>query len=416
MTSTTAASAQQPFQYSTRTLMLVVAGACILLAPAYWFGGWYLFSIGLSSLLVLYCARKYRNSPGAHLWITLCGFLFGIYLGTVAFMIHAFLNMLMSVVLSALRVRPKTFAVSLVLLMIGVYAVALASGAVQLHRLAELRIKFPFRSLVQRLAFDKHKSSDSTPVTPVSLASEVAVQLNKQDEQSEFRYYGRSQQLRQLHEAAAAQFAVAAGFGPARMSYMSFPRVELEPRDELQLPLAVGIGSANDADSSANQLHRLAVISFIEPDRMGYIRSREEVAGFEPHAVADLSSQGAQTKAPENWQVVRLELVSLLRNAEPRVYVSATLPSMDKLAEFPNRALNEFETNALAQLVSETDVVVDRQPAQIQMLGALRAGAACLQCHEGERGKLLGAFSYELVPISGAEKLSATSADQTPGN
>jgi hypothetical protein len=29
------------------------------------------------------------------------------------------------------------------------------------------------------------------------------------------------------------------------------------------------------------------------------------------------------------------------------------------------------------------------------MLGAVRAGNDCLQCHNGPRGKLLGAFSYE---------------------
>ena len=62
-----------------------------------------------------------------------------------------------------------------------------------------------------------------------------------------------------------------------------------------------------------------------------------------------------------SWQVVRLELVSLLRYSEPRVYVAATMPAMDQLATVPHRALNEFERGALPSLESRQDVVVDKQ-------------------------------------------------------
>jgi hypothetical protein len=88
-----------------------------------------------------------------------------------------------------------------------------------------------------------------------------------------------------------------------------------------------------------------------------------------------------------------------MRHAEPRVYVAATLPEMDKLADVPNRPLNRFEQGALPQLIAQGDVVVNQQPDRIEMLGALRAGKTCLECHHGDRGKLLGAFSYELAPL-----------------
>lgn len=34
---------------------------------------------------------------------------------------------------------------------------------------------------------------------------------------------------------------------------------------------------------------------------------------------------------------------------------------------------------------------------RIEMVGSLRAEEQCLQCHDAERGELLGAFSYELI-------------------
>jgi hypothetical protein len=94
-----------------------------------------------------------------------------------------------------------------------------------------------------------------------------------------------------------------------------------------------------------------------------------------------------------------LELVSLLRHDEPRVYLAETLPAMDELQNVPHRALNEFEAEALLKLESQEDIVVAKHPRQLQMLGALRAGNSCVECHECGHGKLLGAFSYELIPI-----------------
>ena len=77
---------------------------------------------------------------------------------------------------------------------------------------------------------------------------------------------------------------------------------------------------------------------------------------------------------------------------------------MDQLADVPHRELNNFESSALPRLESDEDVVIDQQPERIQMLGAIRAATNCLECHEGVRGQLLGAFSYELVPVLATSK------------
>jgi len=147
------------------------------------------------------------------------------------------------------------------------------------------------------------------------------------------------------------------------------------------------------------QLNQNAVYSFASPDRMGYVRSRDEVTGFEPHLLDAVDWPNSRISRNADWQITRLELVSLLRQPEPRVYVAANMPNMDQLTDVPTRALNTFEATALPQLTTQEDIVVKYQPGQIEMLGALRAGKTCLECHRGERGKLLGAFSYTLVAV-----------------
>ena len=108
-----------------------------------------------------------------------------------------------------------------------------------------------------------------------------------------------------------------------------------------------------------------------------------------------------------------LDLVSLLKFAEPRVYLSDHLPRMDELRNAKTRALNEFEQQALPQLRNGEDIVVDQQLNTIHMMGAVRAAKQCLDCHSVRRGELLGAFSYLLdrkkpIPLNQADRRSAS--------
>jgi hypothetical protein len=71
---------------------------------------------------------------------------------------------------------------------------------------------------------------------------------------------------------------------------------------------------------------------------------------------------------------------------------------MDQLSsdDAPTRPLDRFEADALKKLRTEQDVVVDDHEGRVRMLGSLRAGTQCLDCHAAQRGALLGAFSYSL--------------------
>ena len=69
---------------------------------------------------------------------------------------------------------------------------------------------------------------------------------------------------------------------------------------------------------------------------------------------------------------------------------------MDELREAPTRPLDRFEASSLDKLRQGEDLIVGRSPRQLRMLGAIRSLKQCVACHGGERGDLLGAFSYRL--------------------
>ena len=391
-------------QFSLRSLLLVVSGACLLLAPAHWFGGTYLFSAGCSVVLIFLCTVAFRLTPVMAILPAAIGLVVGFVAAIVllVFFFHALLNGIACLVLAVFQPRPRVFAIVLAGAMAIVYGFAFSQGAAKLSELRDLRARYPFKSLTSRLAFERSDDSqDPFSSDVINLSPMVASNLQKQElSQSQFqRYFSRTEALRELHEDSSAEFARAAGFGFMRMPSLTYRLVDFEQPESLLLPTPIGIAQPLPSATELNTVHSVATTDFLLAERMGYIKNRDAVAGFESHQFSHLNSSWERgLQGPKHWQVVRLELVGLLRD-KPRVYVSETLPPMDKIVEVPYRQLNDFEAGALPQLISQEDIVFDQQPERIQMLGALRASAACLQCHEGGSGKLLGAFSYEITPV-----------------
>ena len=89
----------------------------------------------------------------------------------------------------------------------------------------------------------------------------------------------------------------------------------------------------------------------------------------------------------EEWGVLRLELVSLLLHDRPVVYVSESLPRMDKLRGAPTRPLDSFEAAALEKLRGGEYLLVADAPDGARMLGAIRSVKECTSCHGGKRGE-----------------------------
>lgn len=310
----------------------------------------------------------------------------------------------------------------------------------------QLRAKYPFESLAARLQYEAGRAAKSDP----PLSKEAAKLLAAHDAQAartpkeKLMFFNvRGASLEQLHSAEVEKFVARQGFGVWRMptpapSYLpaqeppqlALASHEIDPPAEIhRLPLAGQSAESSSASlSTAPQAAQLAAAdqqrrtpqwqlpgrsalfsfhaaseaTFLAVDRFGLVKDRDHVAGFAPHAFTRLprmeeQSSGWLEEPTEQWAVQRLELVSLLKHPAPRVYVSESLPRMDKLTQVQTRELNPFEQRGLEELYRGETLASQGTLNRIEMLGALRASKSCLECHEVRHGQLLGAFSYSLV-------------------
>ena len=131
-----------------------------------------------------------------------------------------------------------------------------------------------------------------------------------------------------------------------------------------------------------------AVDSFAS--QAGYVKSIDEVAGFEAHRVRFGEHWSGNLRDSKEvleqqdidvedsgiaWKANRLELVSLLMHDEPLVYDVDELPNMETLSSetAKTRALDEFETKALEALKSGEELFVRATKNRILMVGSIRA-------------------------------------------
>lgn len=292
-------------------------------------------------------------------------------------------------------------------------------------RAAELRGKYPLQSLAPRLKYE----TVAAPTAKPALSPAAAARLTEREEQAQVMrkspWMGvRSRSLEQLHSEEVAKFVAREGFGLSRMPSPGPSYLPLQPPPQLALPSAEVEPPAYDSVANfeqhspsnipaavaevrmpspvkLNQFHLASEGTFLSPERLGYVQDRDHVAGFGSHAFMSLprleDQAGWHAEPTEQWAIRRLELISILKHETPRVYVADELPNMEKLAHAPTRELGDFERRALAKLFDGEDVVTRASTNRIEMLGALRAHKQCMECHDVERGQVLGAFSYTLL-------------------
>ena len=278
-----------------------------------------------------------------------------------------------------------------------------------------LRTEFPMTSLAPRLAYEAEANALPEPQLAETVKQRMQEHETKvrADSPISFTVFtSRGSSLFKLHELHRDSFVNASGFGISRMPMRAtredivLPPVapvtlpppyvpEVSPDQAADFPLAA---SKTPAQETLQTLHHAGHGDFLDPGRMGYVRDRENVAGFVGHGFSQTPAVKDDAAELEQWQLVKLELVSLLKHAEPVAYVSESLPQMDHLQDAPTRPLNTFERQAIEQLRADKDLVVDSQPARVRMVGSLRATNDCRACHQVPRGTLLGAFTYELLP------------------
>lgn len=303
-----------------------------------------------------------------------------------------------------------------------------------------LRAKYPFESIRDRMSFQV-QDSKPTQVQRDSSADQT------ESSQVEFQTFSmRANALAQLHSNEVNEFINRPGAGfmrsrsvspyelPTRgrwanqiqsrsvdSALLGEPLVELKKRDpnsEQKDHYAAVLSLSKNGMPTlelTEYFHGEASRGFVSPPSLGLVKSLDEVTGFESHRmrfdekwngsirIASKETLMGYSSVPDNmavdWKVNRLQLVSLLLHDEPRVYVAENLPNMEELsgADVETRALSDFEVQGLEKLRQGKQVVTAATPNRLQMIGALRAKAQCMQCHDVKENELLGAFSYEFL-------------------
>jgi hypothetical protein len=277
-----------------------------------------------------------------------------------------------------------------------------------------LRKRYPFESLTKRLEYEVEgaaafaKAYPQPRLTKETLKRMDAVEAMTALVQS---YNPRGEALKLLHSDAAEKFIEARDqFGISRMAHVPVPTtVYLELAAAPSRPFAAvreaapptereTAASPKEAELAA--FHEGGLRNFLDPRGFGFVKDRDHVAGFQGHqfrAMPELPVAGGPPAARnEQWAVIRLQLVSLLKFDRPAVYLSDNLPRMDELKGVPTRPVTPFEDKSLKALREGDDIATETSGDRIRMVGSLRAGKHCLECHEVKRGDLLGAFSWEL--------------------
>ncbi|MBL8793581.1 MAG: hypothetical protein JNM56_06740 [Planctomycetia bacterium] len=292
-----------------------------------------------------------------------------------------------------------------------------------LDALEDLRRRHPYESLGQRLAYETERIRQEPKLASAPrLADDTAKQLDELERQqaAQLQRERRVELLRLLHANEVEQFIARSGFGLERVPNPKPRGLDLTPVEPIPLatvsPLtaedmgvatvlpktAVAGASRMPSVEQLDALHRGGLMSFLNPNLFGHVKEHGQVAGFEPHQFrAALRPEAylqepAKTAGGERWQLKRLELVGLLKHDQPAVYVSEHLPRMDQLAKAKVRSLSAFEEAGLKALRDGEQLKTEATTNVIRMVGALRATKQCLECHVGERGTLLGAFTYEM--------------------
>lgn len=316
------------------------------------------------------------------------------------------------------------------------YCIILAMIVPRLREFSALRREFPIISLDARL-----KKIELVPAS-TSMNSrpdqELAWAVQRRFSDDDRLHIGsiRSVMLRDLHRYTADDFTLAQGFGQVRMMMPRRERIALPKLGPIPFessPAERGSGfhpngsalegiaepiATPEVPSRDNlvDMHTSGLLDFVSRDAAGYVIDRDHVSGFESHRFyvmpgtdlhpSDIKHRDLGIPIPparrelwrRNWAIVRIELIGLLSHPEPVAYISNHLPQLDELDRYPVRKLDEFETGALVAMRTQEDVVIIDQPRVIRMLGSLRAGKGCQDCHKVPRGELLGALSYELRP------------------
>ena len=309
-----------------------------------------------------------------------------------------------------------------------------------LRLLAAVRKENPIVPLGDRVP--RPNKSHAVDATAPKVMAEADNELKEYEKRSDrsFRQI-RDIRLSSLHLETLTEFAETMRFGEDRLwAGVSQGSHKLTSDDPPPIPIGESAAATVSEWAIAQEkpdpaqlfilpdLHRTSFHDFVDPHRLGIVLSSRNLAqtvtwtananrviqevqdwseipadsplrplsvGHTEHSMSARVRKEFEKHLTE-WQLSKLELVSLLKSPTPRVYLSRNLPNMKELANARTQELDEFETVSLAKLQSGEHLLIESDHAEIRMLGSVRAASQRVDCHSVKRGTLLGAFTYIL--------------------
>jgi hypothetical protein len=261
------------------------------------------------------------------------------------------------------------------------------------------KLEMPFESMEPRVPEQKPGYADWSNESRETFKKNVDFNFHIYEAQGSY-WNNCSEALETLHDETLTAFNKAAGFGSIRMRVIH-PLAEhflpdavqpiLQKLDHFAELVSTGLNSSDLKPDDVAFMNYESLANFSNPSGFGYVRSRTEVAGFQPHRFSKYPY------APKTWEVKRIDLVSLLLHDEPVVYVSNDLPRMADVGKLATRPLDTFEKDGLASIRKGDELYIRGDQDKVRVIGAMRNFDQCIKCHGGKGGELLGAFSYVLV-------------------
>lgn len=344
-------------------------------------------------LLVANAAARWAHNPtrvvvGAGVLLTLVSCIFGI-------LAIPLLTILFCLILQLPRSR---FLPLSIVSFVVVFAVLSVPGIISEMKSAKWRERFPIESIEDRLPLQTIDQD-----RPASTFNEPRLAKIEEFVEMEFRLVERrAWELKYLHERAVSRFVNSSGFGVGRMNNRWINEKRLEyPRDARLIPSPLTpplkLSSIDQPQlttevdqPSIDSLHQASIVDFVNFEGWGYFKDHHHVTGFQSHHFSKVP------ESPGKLKVTSIELIGWL-HGEPKAYVSENLPSMSELLDAPTRPLDAFEEDALAKLRNGEDIVTKSERNGLRLFGSIRSAKQCINCHGGQRGDLLGAFSYQLI-------------------
>lgn len=377
-------------------------------------------SLVLSSVLFVLTAIAVWRAPILNrayvgCWLGLIPVFCTIPVGFVSFLyfFHALALGVFASLCAGFHANKKVFLAGSLAVFAGVY---LSMGLPRWLRIQKALENNPSESLVERLDYERKTYAALGREAPPLLGKNELWHVRYGMDGQSFEALERMSALQALHEHTSSLFENTPDFGVARMMRGSLRSISADepirsapplpapqPASEgYEPPVTAGdtiltheIEQPIPAGIAAKQLVESSLLDFLNPIGFGYVRDTRRVAGFSSHRFTRYPELILHRPAAQ-WRVESIDLVSMLKHAQPVAYVSKNLPRMDELRDAPTRPLDDFEREQLPKLKSGGELAAMEGPRRIRVLGAIRAHDACRACHAVNAKDLIGAFSYDL--------------------